>query len=117
MMDEESKVAVLIALGNLMSETSEECWAAGWMAGTEDVLPALCWLAVNTNEPQVWGMGLIQVDWAKSLIDTAEQLGGWADYDMDNPSFYTCYKLHTPDWARMAQEFGPDACPPNHVRE
>lgn len=109
-MDLQDKLPIMLALGNLMSETSEECWCAGWMENTENVLPALCWMAFVTNKPQSWGKGVISVEWAKALLILAEQLGGWVTLDLDAPGeYYERYKPHTPDWGRMIAMLGDDA--------
>lgn len=60
--------ALVIELGEAMSEVSEECYCAGWLAGTEEAVPALCRAAIATGEAQPWGMGSISVETARELV-------------------------------------------------
>src|SRR3954454_22175267 len=68
-------------LGKAMSDSSEGCYHAGWMDGTEYIVPELCRRAVATGQPQFWGMGEVKPKRAIGLIWLAGQLGSWADLD------------------------------------
>ncbi len=72
-------------LGQLMSETSEGCYSAGWLTRTEDAVPHLCLCALATGEPQDWGFGAIDPEQAAEMVEIAAVLGHWADYCMSTP--------------------------------
>src|SRR4051812_28836268 len=66
-------------LGAAMSELSEACYYAGWMAGSEDAIPELCRRALATGVAQPWGHGEVTVEIARRLTALAERAGAWAD--------------------------------------
>jgi len=101
-----TKNSLTYGLSALMSDISEECWCAGWLIGTQDTLPGLCWLAYRTNTPQHWGMGLIAPDEAKTLIDLAEIAGSWADMDGNT---------YQPSWEHAISWLG-ELAQPEHGR-
>jgi len=73
--------ALLQRLGDAMSDLSELCYYAGWMAGTEYVIPELCRRAAATGESQPWGDGAVTPAHAEALLPLAARLGCWADLD------------------------------------
>ena len=87
---------VMRALGSMMSDTSEDCWCAGWLDGTEDMLPQLCRQAVRTGQPQQWGQGLITPRRAQMMIELAEELGHWVKWHDFDPDFGDVYIPHVP---------------------
>lgn len=64
-----------------MSDVSEECYYAGWMLGTEYVVPELCRRALDSGEPQPWGDGEVTPEQARELTELADRLGSWADLE------------------------------------
>lgn len=64
-------------LGRLMSDVSEDCWSAGWLRGTEEIVPMLARESVNACMPTYWGEGKISVDLARRLCRIADWLGCW----------------------------------------
>jgi hypothetical protein len=68
-------------LGKAMSDISEDCYCAGWLGGTEYLVPELCRRAVLTGTPQFWGHGEVTPAQAQELIALAERAGCWADTD------------------------------------
>jgi len=80
-MDAETRHALVQLLGREMSDLSEECWAAGWLGGTELHLPELCRRAVASGTQQRWGGDFIPLARARALVYLAELLGCWADLD------------------------------------
>lgn len=64
-----------------MSELSEQCYYAGWMAGTEYLVPELCRRADVTGQAQPWGHGEVTPERARELLALADRLGSWADLD------------------------------------
>lgn len=75
------EVAPLDVLGRLMSDLSETCWSAGWLEGTEYLVPELCRRAVERDEPQPWGQGEVAPALAKALAVLAGELRHWANLD------------------------------------
>ena len=49
--------ALVQQLGAEMSDLSEACWCAGWLGGTESVVPELCRRAAESGRTQYWGHG------------------------------------------------------------
>jgi hypothetical protein len=80
-MDEATPHALVQQLGQEMSDISEDCYSAGWLGGTEYMVPELCRRAVETGQTQYWGFGEITPDQAHRLCALAEQIGCWADTD------------------------------------
>ncbi|AMV28986.1 hypothetical protein VT84_31620 [Gemmata sp. SH-PL17] len=80
-MDDGVRRSVLQLLGNAMSDISEDCWAAGWLGGTEYHVPELCRRAAESGRAQRWGAGTVTPDRALGLVYLTEQIGCWADLD------------------------------------
>lgn len=64
-------------LPRLMSEISEDCYCAGWMAGLEHTL----WDFVRQGEAVDWGMGRITIEQLDTLRLLAAGAGGWFVYE------------------------------------
>ncbi|HEX8426538.1 hypothetical protein [Hymenobacter sp.] len=64
------------ALHDLMSQISEEAWAAGWMEGLEYAL----WHIV-LNGPARYGWEFISESTIKQLKQLSQQTGEWIIYD------------------------------------
>jgi len=77
----EDPAVLLRRLGDAMSDLSERCYYAGWMTGTEYVVPELCRRAAATGEPQPWGQDEVTAVEAAELLSLALRLGTWADLD------------------------------------
>lgn len=91
----DDKQRAIKALGDAMSEVSEDCWCAGWLDGTEDVLPNLCKAAIRTGQPQGWGMWSVSIDTAEGLIAMAKHAGTWVNFNsLDDPE----YVPYEPKW-------------------
>jgi|GEM_PF-1742864 len=71
----------LTSLGQLMSDLSEDCYCAGWLIGTEYLVPELCRRAIETGAPQYWGHGEVSPEQARRLQDIADSVGHWANLD------------------------------------
>ncbi len=80
-MDEATKHALVQQLGEAMSEISEDCYCAGWLGGTEYMVPELCRRAIVSGLTQYWGHGEITPEQAHKLWELAERIGSWADTD------------------------------------
>jgi hypothetical protein len=64
-------VVLVERLTDLMSDISEDCWAAGWMSGIERDL----WMLMNgTSTSNVWKL---EERWVPRLIIYARALGEW----------------------------------------
>lgn len=87
-------------LGREMSDISEDCYCAGWLVGTEYIVPELCRRAMATGEVQHWGHGEVTPERASGLMKLASLIGGWVDYDLNSGG----YKL-----------FEPFPIPPEHL--
>jgi hypothetical protein len=81
LMDDAQRNAVVQHLGSAMSDISEDCYCAGWLGGTEYMVPQLCRRAVDLGKTQYWGHGEVTPEQARKLILLAEQAGSWADTD------------------------------------
>ena len=68
-------------LSDTMSDISERCWAAGWMDGTEEMLPNLCAEAIETNAAVIWGQDVVTVAEAQFMTAIAAHIGAWVDMD------------------------------------
>jgi len=80
-------------LPRLMSEISEECWAAGWMSGTEWRL----WKAIaDENDDGKWGMGRITLEQTGRLAHLSQLVGGWCDGESIVPMA---------EWLQRVREF------------
>ncbi len=84
-------------LGDLMSGISEACYAAGWYAGTEYMVPELCRRALQTGEVQSWASGEITPAMARHLNALAERLGNWANLSEDATGYVAFDPFPTPD--------------------
>jgi len=78
-MDDSIDDILVQQLGVAMSDLSEECYCAGWMSGSEDVIPELCRRALATGVSQHWGHGEVTPETARKLTELAERAGAWAD--------------------------------------
>jgi hypothetical protein len=73
-------------LETVVSEISERCYAASWMSGIEDEMPALC-AAAAEGEPAPYGMGSVSPEEALTITALVEALGGWARaFDDEEPA-------------------------------
>src|SRR5690348_3596486 len=80
-MDEATRQTLVQQLGAAMSDISEDCYYAGWLDGTQYLVPELCRRAAATGQAQFWGHGEVTPELARGLIALAEQIGSWADLD------------------------------------
>lgn len=76
-LDDTDRDSLIRTLGELMSAVSEDCYCAGWLDGTEHVVPALCMLVAKTKRPHSWGMGQLDTGMAAVLLTLADKLGHW----------------------------------------
>lgn len=75
-------------MGDIMSEISERCYCAGWMDGTEEVVPQLVAEALSTGQDQGWCMNELRLHEAKHLKALNDYLGHWVDFNMgDGPTY------------------------------
>jgi len=79
-----------------MSDISEECHCAGWLGGTEYLVPELCRRAVAQQRPQRWGHGEISPQRAEQIVALAEQLGHWAVLDERGVGYVAFAPFPTP---------------------
>ena len=82
-MDTDTRQAALQLLGKEMSDISEDCYCAGWLGGTEYLVPELCRRALATGQMQFWGHGEVTPERARGLLLLANAAGSWADMDDD----------------------------------
>jgi len=80
-MEDATRHALLQQLGAAMSAISEDCYCAGWLGGTEYLVPELCRRAASAKQTQYWGHGEVTPEQAFGLIALAELVGSWADLD------------------------------------
>jgi hypothetical protein len=78
-MDEAARHDLIQQLGAAMGDVSEDCYCAGWLGGTEDLLPELSRRAISTGHAQPWGHGQVTPERARTLWAMAERAGSWAD--------------------------------------
>lgn len=84
-------------LFDLMSDTSEHHWCAGWMDGTEIAL----WKAVKQYpEPLKWGMFPVDLDTVRKLRDLALAVDGWWVWGDDGQMF-----IPLAEWERMYDNY------------
>ncbi|PZA08460.1 RNA-guided endonuclease IscB [Meiothermus sp. Pnk-1] len=89
--------AAMDYLFELMSEASEDHWAAGWMSGTEVAL----WKAIQQYpQPLQWGMGPIALDTVRKLRDLALAVEGWWEWTDDGQRF-----VPLDEWERMYAQY------------
>jgi hypothetical protein len=74
-------------LGGLMSEFSEACWSAGWLEGTEYMVPELCRRAISSGESQPWAHGHLTLEQALAMTGLAKQLGHWVRPSDDGTAY------------------------------
>jgi hypothetical protein len=91
--DEETLTQVL---GELMSAISEDCYAAGWMNGTEYLVPALCQRVLKINRPQPWAHGELGPGMAALLQTIADKPGHWANLDKQGVGYVSFNPFPTP---------------------
>lgn len=94
--------ALLQELGRRMSELSEACMAAGWLGGTEYLVPELCRRAIDQQQSQRWGHGEVHPERAAQLMALADQLGHWADLDEAGVGYVAFDPFPTPPEYRSA---------------
>jgi hypothetical protein len=80
-MNHDDRHGLVQQLGKAMSDISEDCYCAGWMRGTEYLVPELCRRAVEFNRVQHWGHGEVTPELARELWALAERAGCWAVED------------------------------------
>jgi hypothetical protein len=69
-------------LCGMMSDASEDCWCAGWLIDTENILPYICPRIIEgagVDELGLWG--LITIADATVMLALATALGHWVDMD------------------------------------
>jgi hypothetical protein len=81
LMDEATRHAWVQQLGREMSQISETCYCAGWLVGTEYLVPELCRRAVESGQTQYWGHGEVLPVQALRLWELAERIGCWTNVD------------------------------------
>jgi len=74
-------------LGELMSAVSEDCYCAGWMEGTEYVVPELCRRVMKLHRPHPWAHGELGPGMAAVLMTIADKLGHWATLNEGSTGF------------------------------
>jgi hypothetical protein len=82
-MDEATRHLLVQQLGKEMSDISEDCYYAGWLGGTEYMVPELCRRAIESGLTQYWGHGEVTLEQARWLWGLAERIGCWADNDLE----------------------------------
>ncbi len=109
-MDDTTRHDLIQQLGAAMSDVSEECYYAGWLGGTEDVLPELCRRAIETETTQRWGHGEVTPETARKLWAMAERAGAWADLHPQDDSYvpYQPFPVST----EVAEEVDREQSPP-----
>lgn len=80
-----------LALAELMSSLSEDCWAAGWMSGTEDAV----WELVQGTRTE-WGMGPSEPRMVDAIGAVADLANAWIVWDDDEPDGFKAVSLS--DW-------------------
>jgi len=83
------KEDLIIELGDMMRDVSEECQCAGWLIDLEYLVPILCERAIKSQERQPWGQGYVTVEQAMKMTRIAEELKCWvANEFLDNEFHY-----------------------------
>ncbi len=77
----EQRESVTQVLGKVMSACSEACYYAGWLDTTQEELPVLVEQVLETQQPQQWGHGYIDLPTSQTLKGLSLLLGNWATYD------------------------------------
>ena len=83
-------------LGDLMSAVSEDCYCAGWMKGTEYLVPSLCQRVLEINRPQPWAYGELGPGMAAVLQTIADKLGHWVNLDDQGVGYVPFKPFPTP---------------------
>lgn len=83
----DERKALTNQLGKMMSDISEDCYYAGWLGGTEYLVPELCRRASSSGDSQPWGHSEVTPQNAAVLMEIARQLGHWADLDEPGIAF------------------------------
>jgi hypothetical protein len=109
-MDDTTRHNLIQQLGAAMSDVSENCYCAGWLGGTADVLPELCRRAIETGQAQRWGHGEVTPETARNLWAMAERPGAWADLHPQDDS-YVPYQPF-PRRAGVAEDMDREQSPP-----
>lgn len=92
-LSDELRAMAMEELPRLMSDISEDHWAAGWMSDTEHRL----WKAIaDEHDDGQWGMGTITEEQKARLARLSEIVGGWFDIDGFVPMA---------EWQRREREF------------
>lgn len=68
-------------LAMLMSDISEECWFAGWMAGNEYAL----WDAIQEGGERGYGVAAITDEQAERLKALSDEVGAWPVWEDEVP--------------------------------
>lgn len=63
-------------LGDMMSNISHRCHQVYWHPGSENTIPQMCVRAVETCEPQPWGISHISTGEARKLMALSNKIGG-----------------------------------------
>ena len=92
------------ALYQLMSDISEECYCAGWMAGNEYTL----WEMVSDPAAERrYGMGAVEPEQIEEMRAIAAEIGGWIRWRDDDgekglpPSEWGSVFIPMPEWLEM----------------
>lgn len=83
------------ALLELMSQISEEAWAAAWMSGLEYDL----WDAVK-HGPRPYGKMMLHDGLLGRLRDLSTRCGGWIRFDDERGEIY----VMLPEWLKRVAE-------------
>jgi len=84
------------ALGELMSAVSEDTHCAGWLVGTQYIVPALCQRVLKINRAQPWGFGELGPGMAAVMQTIADKLGHWANLDEQGKGYVPFDPFPTP---------------------
>jgi hypothetical protein len=95
--DDAERHPLVQRLGQMMSDISEDCYYAGWLGGTEYLVPELCRRVVQTGQAVVWGHGVITPERAAELIALADQIGSWADLDEPGVGYVPFHPFPVPE--------------------
>lgn len=91
-------------LAQLMSDTSEECWCAGWLIGTEYRL----WEAITDPEDhRAWGQDKIDDETVEHLRKLSKAVDGWIRYEENEGEVF----VPMDEWLRLYE-----AAPKPHRR-
>lgn len=84
-----------------MSQISQDCWAAGWMQGTEYAL----WAAMQCVEPVAWGAGVVTQRDIEALCALSAWANGWWMRVGHEPVFIslTEWRAHYAEWKERGE--------------